>query len=81
MSFWFGCRHKNTSFPITRPKNGHTLHRGANRSLSRATSRTYVVCLECGLEMPYDWDEMRVVKAAETRAAAGEPEYEPAIPI
>ena len=53
MSFWFGCRHKRTSFPITLPKNA--------RPAARA-SKTYIVCLDCGREMPYDWTEMRVVK-------------------
>ena len=52
MGFLFGCSHRNTSFPITR------------RSGSRpgAPAQTYVVCLECGKELPYSWDEMRIVK-------------------
>jgi hypothetical protein len=53
MSFWFGCRHKRTSFPITLPKNAQT---------AAQVPTTYIVCLDCGREIPYDWTEMRVLK-------------------
>ena len=49
----FGCTHSRYSFPIT-------LRRGA-RSGAALLTGTYVVCLKCGKEMPYDWNEMRVV--------------------
>ena len=49
----FGCGHKRYSFPIT-VKNGR---RGAAASLTG----TYVVCLDCGKEFPYDWKQMRIV--------------------
>ena len=51
----FGCPHKNLSFPIS--------VRGPARWRSPAASLTgtYVVCLECGHEFPYDWNEMKVV--------------------
>ena len=52
MGFLFDCFHRKTSFPITR-RNGSGSHVVAN---------TYVVCLECGKELPYSWDEMRIVK-------------------
>ena len=39
----FGCSHKRTTFPITRPQKS-----------------TYIVCLECGQEFPYNWKEMRM---------------------
>ena len=42
-----GCSHRQTSFPITR--------RGER-------TQTYVVCLECGTRIPYDWTEMRLAK-------------------
>jgi len=52
----FGCWHKNYSFPITA--------RGAKRRTAAASvTGTYVVCLECGKEFPYDWQEMKVVSA------------------
>ena len=53
MGFWFGCSHKKTTFPITRPRKVKEAGRIAD---------TYIVCLDCGLEMPYSWKEMRVLK-------------------
>jgi len=50
MDTFFGCSHKNTGFPIT-PRS----------KLPRRRFDTYVVCLDCGKEMPYSWEEMRVV--------------------
>ena len=61
LDLMFGCAHKRFSFPIT--------VRGARRRGSGAASvtGTYVVCLECGHEFPYDWKQMKVVR--ESRAA------------
>ncbi|HEY7680617.1 MAG TPA: hypothetical protein VIC04_08890 [Terriglobia bacterium] len=53
MVSWFGCSHKKTSFPITRPAKVRQWGR---------TNNTYVVCLNCGFEMPYSWNDMRVLK-------------------
>jgi len=51
----FGCPHKKLSFPIT--------VRGARKRTSASSvTGTYVVCLDCGHEFPYDWNEMRVVR-------------------
>ncbi len=52
----FGCAHKNYSFPITVKSR----RRGA-----AAPTGTYVVCLDCGKEFPYDWAEMRLMSAAQ----------------
>ena len=58
----FGCSHKHYSFPITaRP--------GQRRSPAAAVTGTYVVCLDCGQEFAYDWQEMKFVTA---RKKAGE---------
>ena len=59
---FFGCRHSHYSFPITvRP--------GSRRSTAASLTGTYVVCLECGKEFPYDWKEMKVITStAETRS-------------
>ena len=55
----FGCRHSQYSFPMT-------MKRGAWRSAAAgATTSTYVVCMECGRELPYDWQSMKVVSADE----------------
>lgn len=54
MDVLFGCSHKRYTFPITtRP--------GQNRSEAAAVTGTYVVCLDCGREFPYDWREMKLV--------------------
>ena len=49
----FGCWHQHYSFPITL--------RGSRRNQAAALTGTYVVCLDCGKELPYDWNSMRVV--------------------
>ena len=51
----FGCWHKRYSFPIT-TKKGSTPPNEAAR-----VTGTYVVCLDCGKEFPYDWSKMKVV--------------------
>ena len=50
----FGCWHSHYSFPITVRSN-------ARRNTAAALTGTYVVCLDCGKEFPYDWKEMRVI--------------------
>ncbi len=62
----FGCWHKNYSFPIT-------TRRGQRRSPAAAVTGTYVVCLDCGKEFPYDWHEMKVVSPNYTPKAVAEP--------
>jgi hypothetical protein len=56
MDMLFGCWHSNYSFPLTR-------RRGQRKSPAAAVTGTYVVCLECGKEFPYDWHEMKIVSA------------------
>lgn len=53
----FGCAHKNYSFPIT-AKKGSIPHCEAGQ-----VTGTYVVCLNCGREFPYDWSRMKVVSS------------------
>jgi len=55
MDILFGCRHKSLSFPMTsRP--------GSRRSAAASVTGTYVVCLDCGREFPYDWQEMKIIE-------------------
>jgi hypothetical protein len=61
---FFGCWHKNYSFPITSKKGSPPKCRAA-----RVTG-TYVVCLDCGKEFPYDWEQMKVVSANSGRSGA-----------
>ncbi len=51
----FGCLHRRYTFPITsRP--------GQRRPEAARLTGTYVVCLRCGQELPYDWREMKVLR-------------------
>jgi len=58
----FGCWHGRYSFPIT-------VRSGSRRSQAAALTGTYVVCLDCGKELPYDWKEMRVISSPQERRA------------
>jgi len=49
----FGCWHSRYTFPLT-------VH-SRSRSRAAALTGTYVTCLDCGKELPYDWDEMKVI--------------------
>ena len=54
----FGCRHSHYSFPVT--------IRGAKRRPQAAMlTGTYVACLDCGKEFPYDWQDMKVITSPE----------------
>jgi hypothetical protein len=64
MHFSFGCSHKRTSFPIT-------LRTTAQRS--GPARETYIVCLECGREFPYSWEEMKVVRTRKYAAVGTAP--------
>ncbi len=62
----FGCSHKHCSFPIT--------IRGAlRRSEAASITGTYVVCLDCGKEFPYDWKEMKLARSEPRSSEAAEP--------
>lgn len=59
----FGCWHKNISFPQTHKP-------GTRRSVAATETGTYVVCLDCGQEFPYDWQQMRVISSERLRGCA-----------
>jgi ribosomal protein S26 len=54
LDFLFGCTHKNYSFPLTTKA-------GNRRNEAASVTGTYVACLDCGKELPYDWRAMKVV--------------------
>lgn len=54
----FGCWHLHYSFPIT-PRHRY------RRTRAASLTGTYVVCLGCGTELPYDWNAMKVVSSTE----------------
>jgi len=55
----FGCSHNHYGFPITVKKG--------RRSPAALVTGTYVVCLDCGKEMAYDWKQMKIVHAGSER--------------
>jgi hypothetical protein len=61
----FGCWHRNLSFPLSvKPEQPRS-------PVARRTG-TYVVCLDCGKEFAYDWQDMRIV-SAEKRGSHAQP--------
>ena len=59
----FGCSHQRCSFPITVKK--------IQSNQAASVTGTYIVCLDCGREFPYDWEEMKMIRS--TDAATPEP--------
>jgi len=62
------CHHRRTTFPLT-----------PGRGAAAALPRTYIACLDCGRELPYDWNRMRVV--ASGLREAGRARLEPCGPM
>ncbi len=62
----FGCSHQRCSFPIT-------VKGKLRRSAVASVTGTYVVCLDCGKEFPYDWKEMKMVRVKPERGTAPSP--------
>jgi hypothetical protein len=60
IGLFFGCWHSRYSFPVT-------LRGTARRPQAAALTGTYVACLDCGKELPYDWQEMRVITSPAER--------------
>ena len=58
------CAHRRTTFPMT------TWRQPYASSAVRFGKRTYVICLDCGKELSYNWEEMRI-EAAEPPADFG----------
>ena len=56
----FGCWHSHYSFPVT-------IRRGQPKPQAAFLTGTYVACLDCGQEFPYDWKEMRVITSPAER--------------
>ena len=69
----FGCWHKRCSFPLT--------VRGKLRRSTAVASvtGTYVVCLDCGREFPYDWSQMKMLTSK--HALRGRQSPSPSFPV
>jgi len=72
----FGCRHSRYSFPMT-------IRAGSRRATTAARTGTYVVCLDCGREFGYDWQDMKIVgsRTDGSRTSAGSQVREAARPL
>ena len=57
----FGCAHRHCTFPITAKKLRTLTAEG------KYSTTTYIVCLDCGKEFPYDWQEMKMVAPTRMR--------------
>jgi hypothetical protein len=71
-SIWnllFRCQHRKTTFPLTpvRKKN------------DSSPPETYVVCLECGRQFTYDWENMRLGKVVDLSGGPAPSEPAPAV--
>lgn len=66
LDFFLGCPHRRTSFPLTPTK------KSGLASASGPRFGTYVACLDCGQELAYDWNEMRVAGPVAQRRRAAE---------
>jgi hypothetical protein len=60
IDMFFGCRHSRYSFPVT-------IRGAARRPQAASLTGTYVACLDCGREFPYDWQEMKVITSSSER--------------
>ena len=66
LDFFLGCPHRRTSFPLTPTK------KSGLASASGPRFGTYVACLDCGQELAYDWNEMRVAVPVPLRRRTAE---------
>lgn len=53
----YDCSHRKTTFPIT-------LRAGSGTASLGAPIETYIVCLDCGRHLSYDWPTMRRTKTS-----------------
>ena len=68
----FSCSHQHTTFPLTPGR------RTAGSSIPGAARKgTYVVCLDCGQELAYDWNQMRIGHPVTETERVSAPEAQP----
>jgi hypothetical protein len=65
----FRCKHARTTFPMS------PVRKKSADGRNEAAAEMYVVCLDCGKQFSYDWENMRIVKAVDISAgpSPGEP--------
>jgi hypothetical protein len=55
----FRCSHKKTTIPMK-----------VRGELSDSSEGNYVACLDCGQELPYSLEEMKIIKLKQKRTEA-----------
>jgi hypothetical protein len=74
LNLFVGCSHQRTTFPFTPMRNSRPLF-----TSGLAESRTYVVCLDCAKELPYNWHKMSIeINSRLGTAAQQQPDQAPA---
>lgn len=66
----FGCPHHRYTFPMSRKPS-----MSRNSATPPTTNGTYVVCLDCGREFPYDWRQMKILPDCEPAAVLTEAQH------
>lgn len=59
----FRCKHARTTFPMS------PVRKKSADGRNEATAEMYVVCLDCGKQFSYDWENMRIVKPVDISGA------------
>jgi hypothetical protein len=59
--FSLACRHNKTTQPFTASESKPVKKSGDWESVGSGPSH-YVVCLDCGRKLAYDWANMRMVR-------------------
>lgn len=67
--FAIGCRHSRTSIPFRADTSNEGRHTDWEPKTKIATTH-YVVCLDCGTKLPYDWSQMKIVSRRRASAAS-----------
>ncbi len=62
----FGCSHRRTTFPLTPARRVGNKYPLASSAVRHGM---YVVCLDCGKELAYDWEKMQVGEPVPVRVA------------
>lgn len=55
----FRCNHRRTTFPMT------PVRKKSTGGQDEAPAETYVVCLDCGKQFLYDWENMRLGRSVD----------------
>ena len=60
LQVFFGCAHRKTTFPLTPIRR----NRRVGPAAAESKTQTYIACLDCGKELPYDWNTMRQIRSS-----------------